>query len=167
MVKVFKVWRNKEALKMECNKRNRNIRYAICRYSNLKKLSEYLVLQSNIFQYFCDRFSKLKRFFSVFGPIIFYIFGRFVTKFLARNVPFLRMALGGPASSNTAEIYMQTHEHTAVSTALHPRKVWKPFVVDLYSILIRTHLKNFHHNNPHKNIWRIGVSWHFIMEITE
>ena len=78
MVKVFKVWRNKEALKVECNKRNRNIRYAIFRYLNLKKLSEYLVLQSNIFQYFCDRFSKLKKFFSVFGPIIFYIFGRFV-----------------------------------------------------------------------------------------
>ena len=94
MVKVFKVWRNKEALKMECNKRNRNIRYAIFRYSNLKKLSEYLVLQSNIFQYFCDRFSKLKRFFSVFESIIFYIFGRFVTKFLARNVPFFENGSG-------------------------------------------------------------------------
>ena len=56
---------------MECNKRNRNIRYAIFRDSNLKKLSEYLVLQSNIFLYFCDRFSKLKRFFPVSGPIIF------------------------------------------------------------------------------------------------
>ena len=33
---------------MECNKRNRNIRYAIFRDSNLKKLSEDLVLQSNI-----------------------------------------------------------------------------------------------------------------------
>ena len=34
-VKVFRVWRNKEALKMECNKCNRNIHYAIFRYSNL------------------------------------------------------------------------------------------------------------------------------------
>ena len=58
---------------MECNKRNRNIRYAIFRDSNLKKLSEYLALQSNIFPYFCDRFSKLKRFFSFVGRII-YIF---------------------------------------------------------------------------------------------
>ena len=56
---------------MECNKRSRNIRYAIFRDSNLKKLSEYLVLQSNIFLYFCDRFSKLKMFFSVFGPLFF------------------------------------------------------------------------------------------------
>ena len=56
---------------MECNKRNRNIRYAIFRDSNLKKLSEDLVLQSNIVLHFCDRFSKLKRFFPVFGPIIF------------------------------------------------------------------------------------------------
>ena len=48
---------------MECNKRNRKIRYAIFRDSNLKKLSEYLFLQSNIFMYFCDRFSKLKCFF--------------------------------------------------------------------------------------------------------
>ena len=56
---------------MECNKRNRKIRYAISRDSNLKKLSEYLVLQSNIFMYFCDRFSKLKIFFSVYGPLFF------------------------------------------------------------------------------------------------
>ena len=55
---------------MECNKRNRNIRYAIFKDSYLKKI-EYLVLQSNIFLYFCDRFSKLKRFFPVSGPITF------------------------------------------------------------------------------------------------
>ena len=29
----------------------------------------------------------------------------------------------GPASSTTAEIYMQAHESTAISTALHPPKV--------------------------------------------
>ena len=38
LVKVFRVWRNKEVLKMKCNKRNRNIRYAIFRDSNLKKI---------------------------------------------------------------------------------------------------------------------------------
>ena len=67
---------------MECNKRNRNIRYAIFRDSNLKKWSEDFVLQSNIVLYFCDRFSKLKRFFHVFGPIIF----SFLANFSKRNV---------------------------------------------------------------------------------
>ena len=32
------------------------------------------------------------------------------------------VAMGGPASSNTTEIYMQVHESTAISTALHPPK---------------------------------------------
>ena len=35
------------------------------------------------------------------------------------------IAMGGPASSTTAEIYMQAHESTAISTALHPPKVWE------------------------------------------
>ena len=82
MVKVFSVWRNKKALKMEFNKRNCNIRYAIFRDSNLIKLSEYFVLQSNIFLYFCDRFSRLKMFFSVFGPVFFI----FLTDLSKRNV---------------------------------------------------------------------------------
>ena len=74
---------------MECKKRNRNTRYAIFRDSSLKKLSEYLVLQCNIFLYFCDRFSKLKRFFFRFWTHYFYIFGRSVkTKYRT----FLRMA---------------------------------------------------------------------------
>ena len=51
--------------------------------------------------------------------------------------------MGGPASSTTAEIYTQAHEHTAVSTALHPPKVWKQFIDDVYSILKCTHLENF------------------------
>ena len=62
---------------MECKKRNRNIRYAIFRDSNLKELSEYLVLQSNIFLYFCDRFSKLKIFFSVLDGYFLYFWPRF------------------------------------------------------------------------------------------
>ena len=45
---------------MEGNRRNSNIAYAIFKDWNLKKLSEYLVLQSNIFLNFCDRFSKQK-----------------------------------------------------------------------------------------------------------
>ena len=60
----------------------------------------------------------------------------------------------GPASSTTAEIYMQAYEHTAITTALHPPKVWEWFVDDVYSILKRTNLENFFHhvNNLHQNI---------------
>ena len=63
-------------------------------------------------------------------------------------------AMGGPASSTAAEIYMQAYERTAIATALHPPKVWERFVDDIYSILKRTHLeKCFHHiNNLHQNI---------------
>ena len=60
----------------------------------------------------------------------------------------------GTASSTTAEIYMQTHEQTAISTVLHPPKVWERFVDDLYSIFKRTNLeKSYHHiNNLYQNI---------------
>ena len=60
----------------------------------------------------------------------------------------------GPASSTTAEIYMQAHGGTAISMALHTLKVWERFADDVYSILNRTHLENlFHHiNNLHQNI---------------
>ena len=59
----------------------------------------------------------------------------------------------GSASSTTAEIYMQAQERTAISTALHPPKVWERFA-DVYSILKRTHLENISHhiNNLHHNI---------------
>ena len=61
------------------------------------------------------------------------------------------VAMGGPASSTTAEIYMQAHENTATSTALHAPKVWERFADDVYSIVKRTHLENFFHhiNNLH------------------
>ena len=62
--------------------------------------------------------------------------------------------MGDPASSTTAEIYMQAHESTAISTVLHPAKVWEPFVDDVYFIVKRTHLENVFHriNNLHQNI---------------
>ena len=49
---------------------------------------------------------------------------------------------------------MQAHERTAISTALHPTKVWERFVDDVFSILKRAHLENFfcHINNLHQNI---------------
>ena len=40
--------------------------------------------------------------------------------------------MGGPASSTTAEIYMQAYERTAITTSLHPLKVWERFVDDVY-----------------------------------
>ena len=43
--------------------------------------------------------------------------------------------MGGPASSTTAEIYMQAYERTAITMALHPPKVWERSVDDVYSIL--------------------------------
>ena len=59
-----------------------------------------------------------------------------------------------PTSSTAAEIYMHAYERTAITTALHPPKVWERFVDDVYSILKRTHLENFFHhiNNLHQNI---------------
>ena len=59
----------------------------------------------------------------------------------------------GPASS-TAEIYMQAYECTAITTALHPPKVWERFVDDVYYILKRTHLEDFFHqiNTLHQNV---------------
>ena len=64
------------------------------------------------------------------------------------------VAMGGPASSTTAEIYMRAHESTAISMALHPPKVWERFVDDVYFIVKHTHLENFFHhiNNLHQNI---------------
>ena len=48
-------------------------------------------------------------------------------------------AMGGPTSSTTAEIYMQAHECTAISTALHTAKVWERFNGDVYSFRKRTY----------------------------
>ena len=64
------------------------------------------------------------------------------------------VAMGGPTSSTTAEIYKQAYERTAITTALHPPRVWERFVDDFYSILKLTHLENFFHhiNNLHQNI---------------
>ena len=51
-------------------------------------------------------------------------------------------------------MYILAHEHTAISTALHPPKVWEGFADDVYSIFKCTHLENFfnHINNLHQNI---------------
>ena len=53
------------------------------------------------------------------------------------------VAMGGPASSTTAEIYMLAHERTAISTVVHPPQVWERFFDNIYSILKRTDLEKF------------------------
>ena len=62
------------------------------------------------------------------------------------------VAIGDPASSATAEIYMQAY--TTITTALHHPKVWERFVDNVCSILKHTHLEKFSHyiNNLHQNI---------------
>ena len=64
------------------------------------------------------------------------------------------IAMGGPASSTTGEIYMQAYEHTAITTALYPPKAWERYVDEVYSIFKRMHLENFFHHikNLHQNI---------------
>ena len=64
------------------------------------------------------------------------------------------IANGEPAPSTKAEIDMQAHEHTEVSTGLYPQKVSERFVDDVYSILKGTHFEIFFHqfNNIHQNI---------------
>ena len=49
LIKVFRVWRNKEALKMEYNKRNRNIHCAIFRDLNLNRISNDLLNRTRSF----------------------------------------------------------------------------------------------------------------------
>ena len=51
------------------------------------------------------------------------------------------VAMGGPTSSTTVEIYMQTFECTAITMALHPPKVWEQFGDDVCPILKHILLK--------------------------
>ena len=59
-----------------------------------------------------------------------------------------------PASSTTAEVYIQTCEQTAIPTVLHPSKVWEQFVNDIHSVLEHMQLENlfYHIQNLHQNI---------------
>ena len=64
------------------------------------------------------------------------------------------VAMGGPASSVVAEIYMQAHEQTALTTFSNKPKVWKRYVDDVFSIIKRCHLDEFfeHINSMHEQI---------------
>ena len=70
LVKVFRVWHNKEALKIECNKRNHNIRYVIFRESNLNQiLNVSLNWMRLFFIWMVNYLLNYKVLFSIFGPI--------------------------------------------------------------------------------------------------
>ena len=64
------------------------------------------------------------------------------------------VAMGVLASSTTAEMYMQNHNQTAISTKLHPKKLYEQFFDEVYFIIKLNHWKNFYHNIKiiHENI---------------
>ena len=59
--------------------------------------------------------------------------------------------MGGPTSAIVSEIYMQSLETTAITTAGHPPKVWERHVDDVLSIVHKTYLQELpeHINNLH------------------
>ena len=61
------------------------------------------------------------------------------------------VAMGGPASSIVAEIYMIIIETTAITTADTPPRIWERHVDDVFSILRRCNLEQFfkHINSLH------------------
>ena len=63
---------------MECSKRNRNIRHAIFKDSNLNRISTILLNRMQHFAVLLWQIQQTKKAFPNFGPIIIYIFGRFV-----------------------------------------------------------------------------------------
>ena len=54
------------------------------------------------------------------------------------------VAMGGPASSVVAEIFMQSHDKRALSTFLSPPKVYERFVDDTFCIIKRDDIQKFH-----------------------
>ena len=62
--------------------------------------------------------------------------------------------MGESIFSITAEFFMQANELTAISTALHPPRVWEQFVNGPYSILKCVHLETFlnYISNLYQNI---------------
>ena len=60
-------------------------------------------------------------------------------------------AVGGPTSAILSEIYMQSLETTAITTADHPSKFWERHVDDVFSIVRKIYLQELleHINNLH------------------
>ena len=57
--------------------------------------------------------------------------------------------MGGPTSAIVSEIYMQSLETTAITTADHPPKIWEHLVDDVFSIVHKAYLQELleHINN--------------------
>ena len=64
------------------------------------------------------------------------------------------VAMGKPASSVVAEIFMQEKESIALDSCLESPKVWERYVDDVFAIIKRDNLENFctHINSLHKNL---------------
>ena len=64
------------------------------------------------------------------------------------------VAMGGPTSSTVAEIYMISHEQTALTTTTCPPKVWERYVDDVFLIIKKHWLEEFydHINGLHEQI---------------
>ena len=60
-------------------------------------------------------------------------------------------AMGGPTSAIVSEIYMQSLETTAITTADHPPKIWERYLDDVFSIIHKAYLQELleHINNLH------------------
>ena len=59
--------------------------------------------------------------------------------------------MGGPTSAIVSEIYMQSSETTAITTADHPPEVWERHVYYVFSIVHKSYLQELleHINNLH------------------
>ena len=67
--------------------------------------------------------------------------------------------MGGPTSAIVSEIYMQSLETTAITTAEHPPKVWERHADDVFSIVNKAYPQELleqitiytpKHNSPKK-----------------
>ncbi len=62
--------------------------------------------------------------------------------------------MGSPVSPIVANLFMEAFESTAISTALHPPKLWLRYVDDTFNILKREWVRDFteHINSQHRAI---------------